>query len=457
MTVEPATSAAFLNSIGVNVQWDSGSRQTAQLNALLNLGVGHIRAGGTSPEFVSLEHQLAASGIKTLYVEAAYDGLVPNGYYWSAATPPILLAPFMEQLTDAIEGVEDNNELDQQYVQYRWHPKDSFTLSANPSSPVFYGAYGMQVALDTWTIIKADPIISNMFVVGPTISDYLKPSPYDPSTLYSPTDYGAFAPYPFWGNTNCTTDGPYDSVADYTWDTNDPIGNIDACPTAFTWQAPFAAGSLARDMVAVETGYATGTAQYSVSTTVQAKYIPRMVVEYFRHGIPKTYLYDLNDDGTDPSYKDNNFGLLHYNLSPKPAYTALQSLISLLKDSGASFTPQPLTYSVSASPEGAFNRLQYVHDLLLQKSTGEYYLLIWHEVADGAVFDNSVSDFYPSTAQDLYPPSIPVTITLPAGIRSVTAYTYNSGWTFASSPLSLTNNQVSLEAADTITVLELSN
>ena len=85
-------------------------------------------------------------------------------------------------------------------------------------------------------------------------------------------------------------------------------------------------------MACTETGYFTGTAGGSVPQTVLAKYVPRLFCEYFRQGVPRTFWYDFVDDSSDPNNADGNRGLLKSDLTPKPAYTALLSLTSLLAD-----------------------------------------------------------------------------------------------------------------------------
>ena len=109
---------------------------------------------------------------------------------------------------------------------------------------------------------------------------------------------------------------------------------------------------------------------------------------------------------------------------------------------------------MSASPVGEYNRLQYVHDLLLQKSNGDYYLLLWHEVADAATSDGTS---YPSTAVDIQPgpPGLPVVITVPASVNSADVYTYASDWALKKVPISLNDHKIKTAAGDTITILLL--
>ena len=72
-----------------------------------------------------------------------------------------------------------------------------------------------------------------------------------------------------------------------------------------------------------ETGYETTTGtptQNIVPEWVAGTYTPRLVLEFFKRGVKRTYFYELVDD---PNSNGTGFGLLHYDLSPKPAFTAL--------------------------------------------------------------------------------------------------------------------------------------
>jgi hypothetical protein len=44
------------------------------------------------------------------------------------------------------------------------------------------------------------------------------------------------------------------------------------------------------------------------------------------NGIPLSIWYDWKNDGEDPSENEHNFGTVTYNLEPKPAYRAAQTL-----------------------------------------------------------------------------------------------------------------------------------
>ena len=47
--------------------------------------------------------------------------------------------------------------------------------------------------------------------------------------------------------------------------------------------------------------------------------------------IKGAWIYDFHDDGTDPNNREHNFGLVHYDYTPKPAYRALKTLMEGLR------------------------------------------------------------------------------------------------------------------------------
>ncbi|MDX2019596.1 MAG: hypothetical protein SF187_05095 [Deltaproteobacteria bacterium] len=126
-------------------------------------------------------------------------------------------------------------------------------------------------------------------------------------------------------------------------------------------------------LIAPQTGYDTASDK-GVTEAVQAKYVVRMLLEHFRLGVPRTFIADLADQGPPaPGMLSEGIGLLHADGSPKPAFAALTRTIALLADPGPVFVPGRLALTLSpASPT--------VHQLLLQKRNGVFYLLLWREV-----------------------------------------------------------------------------
>jgi hypothetical protein len=454
-----ATSAdAFVDSIGVATHWGWYPSQSTLESLLVNSGIRHIRDGAV-PTAMRVLH---AGGITETMVIDPVNGIIPNSSYWSGqpASRTSQIASYIKTQMPAgsVDAVEGPNELDVFYKQYKWHPSDVTALSSSPSAANYYGLYGTAVMKDLWTAIKSDPALASIKVIGPAVGTQV-PSSYAAGALYNVSDYGNFHPYP--GRTNTYTyPQPYDTITKYYWNSYQPSSNIGSDPYGgnpllFNWyKPPFASGSSAKPMIATETGYQTSTNSGGVSVLAQAKYVPRLYAEYFRNGIARTFTYELYDEGSDQENTEHNFGLIYNNLSPKPAFIALQSLIGLLEEPGASFTPGTLAYSLNVKPNGAYTRTAYVHELLLQKSDGRFYLLLWHEVSDSSNTD-ATGNQLTTRQRDISPAALTTTICLPSSIHSAILFSYTPSWTLQSAQLSVVNSQVTIPVGDTVSVLEL--
>ncbi len=137
---------------------------------------------------------------------------------------------------------------------------------------------------------------------------------------------------------------------------------------------------------ATETGYRTGgppqPGNKPVSSDVAAAYLTTLVLEYYRAGIPRSYLYELADERHDPRNRDpqQHFGLLHANLKPKPAYHALHNLISLLSAGGPARGQMDDPSAAATTLDGA-----PIHTLTMQRGDGSQVLAIWLTSPDGKV------------------------------------------------------------------------
>ena len=69
------------------------------------------------------------------------------------------------------------------------------------------------------------------------------------------------------------------------------------------------------------------------------------------------------------------------------------------------------------TPAGGYDRTQYVHHLLLQKSTGDYYLVLWHEV--------SAEDASAKPHRQIAVPELPATLTFLTPVRRVAYFVPN--------------------------------
>lgn len=463
-SVHASSADAFVDSVGVNTHWSYrtySDQSKTLMSILLKSGIRHIRDGAI-PETMDL---LVHSGIKETMLIEPTQGIIPNSTYWSGAAPAGTygIANYLKSHmpVGSVDALEMPNELDVFSYLYKWHSLDASNLSKDPSSESYYGAYGEAVTKDCWQAIKSDPTLNSIKIIGPTVGVQV-PSPYAPGSLYNYVDWGAFHPYPGRANTFIYPQ-PYDTVTKYYWNSFQPSVNIAAdpyggTPLMFIWYQPaFTTGENTRSMVASETGYQTGTqSQGGISPTAQAKYVPRLFAEYFRNGIVRTFLYEFYDEGKDRTNREDNFGLIYNNLTPKPAYTALASLLALLAEPGANFTPSTLRYSLTIQPSGSYTRTGYVHDLLLQKSNGDFYLLLWHEISDTSNTDTGGNPL-PLTQRDITPLPLMTTIAIPPEITSAELYSYDQSWNLSPRALSIIAGKIEVLATDSISIVRLAN
>jgi hypothetical protein len=135
----------------------------------------------------------------------------------------------------------------------------------------------------------------------------------------------------------------------------------------------------AKPVWVTESGYhnavnCSGCGHHPTSERAAGVYLPRMFMENFRRGIARTYAYELIDGLPDPERvePEKNFGLLRNDGSSKPGFVALRNLLTILADSGSA--SGKLSYSLQCSDCPVALR-----QVLLRKSTGAYYLVVWPE------------------------------------------------------------------------------
>lgn len=164
-------------------------------------------------------------------------------------------------------------------------------------------------------------------------------------------------------------------------------------------------------VIVTESGYHNAlndhTDQPAVSETASAKYIPRLFLENFAHGIPRTFLYEFLDEASDPALRDNqlHWGLIRSNQTEKPSFTAIRNLISELNDSTRPAHLQQLSWTLSYNNSST-------HHLLLQKSDGEFDLILWQEIPS----------YDPRRQTDISNPPVEALLTLRQKAKSVSLY-----------------------------------
>ncbi len=440
----------FVDSMCVNTHWDYDytpykSNYNAVKQKLLELGVRHVRDGGSSNIAIARMQDLASVGIKTTYIMSPNTGVAPNSSYW-VTDSAYYINDFVKNKvgTNAIDAVEIVNEIDLNYNNFYWHPGDTERVNDDSSSPLYWVPYVHSLTQDTWIALKSDPSTADIKVIGPSLGqsyDYSNKSPLgDLSTV---VDWGNIHSYPLGGN---SFNAPYSyaTIAKYYWQGNFPSVNIDENPYIFDVYGP-SFGS--KPSVSTETGYHTTKLPKGISEKVHSRYMPRLFLEYFRKGIPRTCSYEFVNQWNNPHDPEANFGLLRNNLSQKPAYKALRNLINVLKEPGANFEPGTLDYSFTITPPTDYSQIQFVHSLLLQKSNREFYLAIWHEISNG--------DTSTTPTREINQPDMPTTITLNTPVSSARTYIINDTGNISSTKTTINNNTISLNVGEKIQIIRL--
>jgi len=385
----------FVDSIGVNTHLFKGvgdstdtyaNYSTMIWPALLGLGVRHIRdemaVDNPGGNYYSRLNDLASNGI--------HCDLISECQWNTAAQAQAITATY---LLGAQECVEGTNELDN-------YPGYSST----------WMSVDHQYTQDIKTAYGGNAQTQNIAIIGFSDND-------DPALGHSAAyanAYGNYSPYVNYGNCH-----------PYTFPWGQPEGNMQTLVNgnSVLWgSAPF---------ILTETGCYTGTAPLSLGWYPHGKYTLRSLLTAFNLGAYRTYLYELADEHNNPSYSEDNFGLITYNGSAKPAYYAVKNTISLLSDPGPAFTPGTLAWSLSGSTAN-------VNSTLLQKRNGDYYLVLWIGCVSN---DSTVSQA--------------VTLNVPSQVGQATLYTLDNAGNMSSSPMNLVNGQIGLNVKDTVSVVKL--
>jgi hypothetical protein len=134
-----------------------------------------------------------------------------------------------------------------------------------------------------------------------------------------------------------------------------------------------------------EFGYPTHSAWPNISLEKQASYITRMFLKISTLSQFKTACYyDLKNDGTIAEEPEHNFGLLQFDLAPKPAYTALKVLhqmtcsvqpIHHVYANGVYTLAYPNDLNILWSYSGT-NTVYHIHNCEIQSTMPKYFCVL---------------------------------------------------------------------------------
>jgi hypothetical protein len=172
---------------------------------------------------------------------------------------------------------------------------------------------------------------------------------------------------------------------------------------------------------------------------VVARYLPRLILWNLKHGVIRTYLYELIDSfakgDADP---ESNFGLIRHDGSPKPSFYAIKNLIGIFSDSGAVPTPQTLDWSLTSKDAA-------IQTMLFQRSDGSFLLALWL----------GVPAWDPDQRTEIASKSVATEIMLPATIGKAVVSEFTDDGTVAARDETIQGGRLSLVVKDTMTVIRL--
>jgi hypothetical protein len=398
---ENARSAdGFVDSIGVNTHFGNaiyvGSnayadrRIDAQLAAL---GVRHIRDHSWNDTALSIVDRLYSKhGIRTTLVIGE-----------TSRSPADLVN--LLKAHPGFEAIEGLNEPD-------LNPRSYNGFTDNRAGNDFAATRAFQNEL--YRLVKADPKTRGLIVLSPAMarprrSQYLAPISFDAAAMHS-----------------------YPAAREPTFRLDDFLGEL-----AVLRQT-------SKPLMATETGYYNRPiASGGIPENLAGKYIPRLCAEYFNRDIARTYLYELANQGGDEAKREQNFGLLRFDMSRKPAYTALKNLIDLIKESKrGTFRPGSLDYKLTGSAD-----ISAIHHTLLQKNSGVFYLLLWQDVP---VFNR-----FANNKQGAEITNPPLSVTLALNTVIATARTFQPNLSTKPTATHTDPKSMELSVPDQILVVEL--
>lgn len=357
----------FLQSIGANSAVSRRGETLAQtINAAKYIGLGWIRAGYESDvplsDLIALHRQ---TGVRFSY------GLLSGG----TDIPRLLTGARQLAAAGALLALEGNNEPNNWGVTYQGE-------AGGGRAPSWMAVAKLQ--RDLYRAVKADPVLKKYPVWSITENgaetdnvglQFLTIPPGAQCLMPDGTQYADFANvhnYIYHPNSPNVEDNK-------TWNAADPspacrvdglYGNYGS-----TWAHHFPGYSnkalLTLPRVTTETGTTIGG---PVTEEIHALNLLSMYLDQFTRGWSETCVYLLRDRVDEGG--NQKFGLFQPDYTPRKAAVYLHNLTTILADHGSGRSPGKLGYSLANPPAT-------VHDLLLQKSSGAFELVVWNEQVRG--------------------------------------------------------------------------
>jgi hypothetical protein len=348
----------FLTSLGVNTHVDQGYDPKSYIAPLRYLGIRQVR---DAERHVDGEVAIARATGVHFVINGAGDlkGLIASADVLAKAGALL-----------AVEGPNEPNNFPIHYngqvgggFGHSWYAVAAFQAAlygATKDDPLLaqYPVFGVSetgaetddVGLQYRTVPASDGTI---FATGTRFSDFVNVHNYVSAVR------GGYSNNQAWSAASPTLNGRWDGL----------YGNC-----GLTWFRHFKGYTLAGlrkvPRVTTETGWDSVSDPGGEAT--QGAVLTNTYLAQFARGWRYTFIYELRDGEGGAGHQ----GLFDGD-RPKAAATDIHNLTTILADDKPVEHPGQLSYALE-------NATTTIHDLLLQKSTGEFDLILWDERTSGA-------------------------------------------------------------------------
>ncbi len=348
----------FLTSLGVNTHVDQGYDPNSYIGPLRYLGIREVR---DAARHVDGEVAVARATGVHFVINGGGDlkGLIASAEVLAKAGALL-----------AVEGPNEPNNFPITYngqrgggMEHSWYAVAAFQAALYASmkeSPLLapYQVFGVSetgaetddVGLQYLTVPMSD---GTVFPARTHFSDFVNVHNYVSGV------HGGYGDNQAWNAASPTLNGRWDGL----------YGNC-----GLTWFRHFKGYSLAalREVprVTTETGWDSVSDPGGEAT--QGAVLTNTYLSQFKRGWRYTFIYELRDGEGGPGHQG-----LFDGERPKPAAVDIHNLTTILADDKPDPQPGQLSYALQ-------NPTPTIHDLLLQKSNGEFDLILWDERPSGA-------------------------------------------------------------------------
>jgi hypothetical protein len=354
----PASSAsAFLDSIGVNTHVDQGCDPKSYVEPLRYTGIRQVRDGERHVPGELLIHRQTGTRF-TINGAGDLKGLLTAARTLAA-----------EDALLALEGPNEPNNFPIAYRGERGGGRDGSWVPVADFQRDLYAAVAADPVLRHYPVFAPSETgaetdnVGLQFLTIPTGGATLMPS----GTRFA--DYANVHNYVI-GNGGLYGDNQ-------AWNAADPVLNArwDGLygNNGVTWNRHYP-GYATRDLpalhrVTTETGWDTGSDPGGEH--IQGVVLTNTYLAQFKRGWAYTFVYEMRDGEGGAGAQG-----MYSGTRPKLAATYLHNLTTVLADRGGKRASASLAYAIPDQPATA-------HDLLLQKSSGQFELVVWGERVHG--------------------------------------------------------------------------